>query len=245
MITFRNSSLARSHAFTLIELLTVIAIIGILAAILIPVVGSVRESARATNCTSNLRQIGTAMQVYAMENSVLPAARNEDGYGNLIYYWHRTIWEYVGYDRASLQVGVNYERNDSLMENIFHCPTTRMTDSHQLLTPASSQGNQEFSYALNYLPNFVYYNQGSAAAVLRGIPLEALNTPSGTIMMYEGANWRGHGGFYHTSHGLMPHGGATNFLFYDTHVQRIPYGQVPEYNARNSVAFWGGEDYVN
>lgn len=48
-------------AFTLIELLTVIAIIGILAAILIPVVGAVRESARNVNCISNLRQISTGI----------------------------------------------------------------------------------------------------------------------------------------------------------------------------------------
>ena len=55
--------------FTLIELLTVIAIIGILAAILIPVVGAVRESARSAECTSNLRQIGTAFQLYAVDNA--------------------------------------------------------------------------------------------------------------------------------------------------------------------------------
>lgn len=50
----------RSHrgAFTLIELLTVIAIIGILAAILIPVVSRVRQSARESVGLSNLRQIG-------------------------------------------------------------------------------------------------------------------------------------------------------------------------------------------
>ncbi len=53
------------NAFTLIELLTVIAIIGILAAILIPVVSRVRESAKGSLCVSNLRQIGLAAHLYA------------------------------------------------------------------------------------------------------------------------------------------------------------------------------------
>lgn len=54
--------------FTLIELLTVIAIIGILAAILIPVLSSVRESARSTVCQNNLRQLGTAIHNYMADN---------------------------------------------------------------------------------------------------------------------------------------------------------------------------------
>jgi general secretion pathway protein G len=52
-------------AFTLIELLTVIAIIGILAAIVIPTVGSVRTQARQAQCISNLRQLGVAITAYA------------------------------------------------------------------------------------------------------------------------------------------------------------------------------------
>ncbi|MFT6235313.1 MAG: prepilin-type N-terminal cleavage/methylation domain-containing protein [Lentimonas sp.] len=65
-----------SHtAFTLIELLTVIAIIAILAAILIPVVGKVRESAQASTCLNNLRQIGTALGLYQSEHQgAFPAA---------------------------------------------------------------------------------------------------------------------------------------------------------------------------
>ncbi len=61
-------------AFTLIELLTVIAIIGILAAIIIPTVGKVRSTARRSQCASNLRQIGMAFLLYAQENkNTLPA----------------------------------------------------------------------------------------------------------------------------------------------------------------------------
>ncbi|EIP99175.1 prepilin-type N-terminal cleavage/methylation domain-containing protein [Opitutaceae bacterium TAV1] len=59
---------ARLHGFTLVELLTVIAIIGVLAGILIPVVGRVRESARTVQCTSNMRQIGTAVRLFMTEN---------------------------------------------------------------------------------------------------------------------------------------------------------------------------------
>jgi prepilin-type N-terminal cleavage/methylation domain-containing protein/prepilin-type processing-associated H-X9-DG protein len=55
------------RAFTLIELLVVIAIIAILAAILFPVFAKAREAARATSCKSNLRQIGTAHQMYAQD----------------------------------------------------------------------------------------------------------------------------------------------------------------------------------
>ena len=50
--------------FTLVELLTVIGIIGIIAALLFPVLSQAREGARKTTCLSNLRQLGNAIALY-------------------------------------------------------------------------------------------------------------------------------------------------------------------------------------
>lgn len=56
-------------AFTLVELLTVIAIIGMLASLLFPSLKQMRERARSIDCVNNLRQLGQAVQLYAGENS--------------------------------------------------------------------------------------------------------------------------------------------------------------------------------
>ncbi len=59
----------KQRGFTLIELLVVVAIIAILASILFPVFARARERARASQCMSNLRQIGLALQMYLQTTS--------------------------------------------------------------------------------------------------------------------------------------------------------------------------------
>lgn len=56
------------HAFTLTELLVVISIIAVLAAMLLPTITMVRQAARSTQCAGNLRQLGLAILAYPMDN---------------------------------------------------------------------------------------------------------------------------------------------------------------------------------
>jgi prepilin-type N-terminal cleavage/methylation domain-containing protein/prepilin-type processing-associated H-X9-DG protein len=105
-------------AFTLIELLTVIAIIGILAAILIPVVGRVRESAKASQCVSNLRQIGMAAYAFAADNEDrLPPTRPS----NIAHLHESTRDAFESYLSGGIEV--------------FYCPTdVNFVDPHKAWT---------------------------------------------------------------------------------------------------------------
>ena len=69
------------HAFTLVELLVVIAIVGVLIAMLLPAVQAAREAARRTSCKNNLKQIGLATQMHHDAHKYLPPAQIYESIG--------------------------------------------------------------------------------------------------------------------------------------------------------------------
>jgi prepilin-type N-terminal cleavage/methylation domain-containing protein len=91
----------RCHrGFTLVELLTVIAIIGILAAIIITSISQVRESARNASCRSNLRQLALATIAHAADKKgILPLILDEQE-----QRWSIQLKPYLGETSSSTPV---------------------------------------------------------------------------------------------------------------------------------------------
>ncbi len=117
-----NLRLARRGAFALIELLVVISVIGILAGMLLPALAGAREQARRAVCTGNLRQIGTAIQIYAQLHGGGPF---EGNMGN-------TVW-----DGRRISIGwLSPYLGDNV--DVFFCPSQV---SFQKNDPASGKQN--------------------------------------------------------------------------------------------------------
>jgi prepilin-type N-terminal cleavage/methylation domain-containing protein/prepilin-type processing-associated H-X9-DG protein len=86
---------ARS-GFSLIEMLVVIAIIGVLAGLLVPGVQKVRETANRVKCTNNLKQLGLAMLNYHSDNKRFPPTTNApSGLNTAGAAWAHLIFPYI------------------------------------------------------------------------------------------------------------------------------------------------------
>ncbi len=118
-----------NNAFTLVELLVVISIIAVLAAILFPVFNHVREVANSISCISNLRQLNTSLQLYLQDyDSCYPvlyfqaAQAVGDDCGEL-YGGHFGVSNpnqqfYIQYDSIGSQLDP-YVKN----KQVWHCPS--------------------------------------------------------------------------------------------------------------------------
>src|SRR6266540_7422599 len=120
------------NGFTLIELLVVIAIIAILAAILFPVFAQAREKARQTACLSNLKQLSSAMLMYAEDNDGLfvpvigRSSRTETNF--YLMSWMHLLEPYVKSRGvyvcpSSGHLSQDYTKNNDLLYNYGYAPT--------------------------------------------------------------------------------------------------------------------------
>lgn len=117
----------RRSGFTLIELLTVISIVLILAAILVPIVGRMKEVSKGVGCTSQLRAIGSSLLSFTADNNgvFMPAyvgeLENSDIHSQ---YPFLGVW-YNPYPEGSTGLG---EKENS--QRIAVCPSNRATNAN-------------------------------------------------------------------------------------------------------------------
>lgn len=128
--------------FTLVELLVVLAIVGILIAMLIPAVQSARESSRRTACQNNLRQIGLALANYESVHVKFPPGKKWSASRSdpkaFDYAWSSMILGYL--EQEALRVQLDYKVPLTAPKNlpaastpvpIYFCPSASTIDPHR------------------------------------------------------------------------------------------------------------------
>lgn len=121
-------TLSRKGGFSLVELLTVIAIIAILAAIIFPVMSTVKKKADENNCASNLHQIAMAVQMFKQDNRRYPdvlSARAVSG---------QSLENQMGQDGALFGEYVKSYK-------ILHCRTSKVTNTTDIVSYESVPGD--------------------------------------------------------------------------------------------------------
>lgn len=101
-----HGELPSRSAFTLVELLVVVAIIGILVAILLPAVQQAREAGRRTMCGNNLRQLGLALHNFHGAHRRFPPGRGDPLPG--VFSAHAYLLGYL--EQTSVQIAIDFDK---------------------------------------------------------------------------------------------------------------------------------------
>lgn len=141
MMSFPRRRDCFSRSFTLLELLMVIAIIIILAAMLLPALRNARETAQMINCLSHEKQVGLGLMMYANDStSWIPLATGV-GTSHLHGPW------------GSVLIDGNYSDWDMM-----HCPATKLRPWKSLVQWASSTYTYGMRYYTSGSSKAAYYN---------------------------------------------------------------------------------------